>query len=77
MRMPSPKTEILDVSATRPVRVCVVEDDSVVREKLIPSNRAVRPDSLFSAVIGLRKMRWKKYRGKNPMWCSWTSICRK
>lgn len=35
MRMLSPKVESLDVAPTRPVRVCVVEDDSVVREQLI------------------------------------------
>jgi DNA-binding NarL/FixJ family response regulator len=35
MRMSSAKTEILEAPATRPVRVCVVEDDSVIREQLI------------------------------------------
>jgi DNA-binding NarL/FixJ family response regulator len=34
MRMVTPKPEVLDVPVLRPVRVCVVEDDNVVREQL-------------------------------------------
>ena len=34
MKMVTPKIETPDAAPTRPVRVCVVEDDSVVREQL-------------------------------------------
>jgi hypothetical protein len=74
MKTPSPKPDILDAPNDRPVRVSVVEDDDVVREQLVYQLKRVTGFVLVGSHRSAEHA-WRKFRGKNRTWCSWTSTC--